>query len=155
MTCLKTFPGPLSAEEEKYYIDLLENGDPAARNILIERNLRLVAHIVKKYHQGDREVEDLLSIGTVGLIKAIDTYSVAKGNKLSTYAARCIENAILSRMRFWWGTSISKIKSKHRKSRCSNYAKVCSPAFFLDIDSMTASSNCTFCSEGQFNVLIY
>ena len=96
---MKTFPEPLSAEEEKRYIALLEKGDPEARDILIERNLRLVAHIVKKYHQGDRDVEDLLSIGTVGLIKAIDTYRSGKVNKLSTYAARCIENEVLMTLR--------------------------------------------------------
>lgn len=96
---MKTFPGPLSAEEEMRFITLLEKGDPEARNILIERNLRLVAHIAKKYHQGEREAEDLLSIGTVGLIKAIDTYRAGKGNKLSTYAARCIENEILMTLR--------------------------------------------------------
>ena len=111
---MKTFPEPLSAEEEKRYIALLEKGDPEARDILIERNLRLVAHIVKKYHQGDRDVEDLLSIGTVGLIKAIDTYRSGKVNKLSTYAARCIENAILSQMRFCWG--ISTLRAEKSKN---------------------------------------
>jgi len=89
----------LSSEEEKRYVELFEAGDLSARDILIEHNLRLVAHIVKKYNQGDRDIEDLISIGTVGLIKAIDTYKSGKGNKLSTYAAKCIENEILMTLR--------------------------------------------------------
>jgi len=80
-------------------VELFEAGDLSARDILIEHNLRLVAHIVKKYNQGDRDIEDLISIGTVGLIKAIDTYKSGKGNKLSTYAAKCIENEILMTLR--------------------------------------------------------
>ena len=80
-------------------MELFEAGDLSARDILIEHNLRLVAHIVKKYNQGDRDIEDLISIGTVGLIKAIDTYKSGKGNKLSTYAAKCIENEILMTLR--------------------------------------------------------
>lgn len=96
---MKTFPCPLSAEEEKRYVKLWEEGQTEARDVLIERNLRLVAHIVKKYSQGERELEDLLSIGTIGLIKAIDSYHSDKGNKLSTYAARCIENEILMTLR--------------------------------------------------------
>lgn len=98
---MKTFPQPLTAQEEKYYVELLEKGDRAARDILIERNLRLVAHLVKKYSQNEREAEDFISIGTVGLIKAVDTFRSGKGNRLSTYAAKCIEKAILSQKRFW------------------------------------------------------
>ena len=96
---MKTFPKPLSAQEEKYYVELLEKGDRAARDILIERNLRLVAHLVKKYSQSERDVEDFISIGTVGLIKAVDTFRAGKGNRLSTYAAKCIENEILMTLR--------------------------------------------------------
>lgn len=77
----------------------LENGDRSARNVLIERNLRLVAHIVKKYSQGERDTEDMLSIGTVGLIKAVDSYNSGRGSKISTYAAKCIENEILMQLR--------------------------------------------------------
>ena len=96
---MKTFPQPLTAQEEKYYVELLEKGDRAARDILIERNLRLVAHLVKKYSQNEREAEDFISIGTVGLIKAVDTFRAGKGNRLSTYAAKCIENEILMTLR--------------------------------------------------------
>ena len=95
MPAVKTFPKPLSAQEEKYYVELLEKGDRAARDILIERNLRLVAHLVKKYSQSERDVEDFISIGTVGLIKAVSTYNLEKGSRLGTYAARCIENELL------------------------------------------------------------
>lgn len=90
-----SFPQPLSAEEERKYIRQMLRGDGAARNILIEHNLRLVAHIVKKYEATGYDVEDLISIGTVGLVKAIKTYNPKKGTRLATYAARCIENEIL------------------------------------------------------------
>lgn len=92
---MKTFPKPLSAAEEAYYMKKSREGDQQAKEILILRNLRLVAHIVKKYHCTESEQEELLSIGTIGLIKAIATVDTEKG-RLSTYAARCIENAILS-----------------------------------------------------------
>lgn len=90
-----SFPKPLSEEEEKIYINKFKNGDEEARNILVERNLRLVAHIVKKYNYTGKEVDDLISVGTIGLIKAITTFDNAKGTRLATYAARCIENEIL------------------------------------------------------------
>ncbi len=96
---MKTFPQPLTAQEEKHYVELLEKGDRAARDILIERNLRLVAHLVKKYSQSERETEDFISIGTVGLIKAVDTFQARKGSRLCTYASRCIENEILMFLR--------------------------------------------------------
>ncbi|WP_053957084.1 sigma-70 family RNA polymerase sigma factor [Inediibacterium massiliense] len=91
-----SFPKPLTPEEEEHYLKLYERGDETAKNILVERNLRLVAHIVKKYHNTGREVDDLISIGTIGLIKAITSFDRSKGTRLATYAARCIENAILS-----------------------------------------------------------
>ena len=91
----QAFPSPLSAEEEKYYLEQMANGDREAREKLIEHNLRLVAHIVKKYQNQNGDKEDLISIGTIGLIKAIDSYSPDKGTKLATYAARCIDNEIL------------------------------------------------------------
>ena len=91
-----SFPQPLSAEEEKVYLLRLKQGDEQAKNILIERNLRLVAHIIKKYSTAGKDAEDLISIGTIGLIKAISTFDVDKGTRLATYAARCIENAIPS-----------------------------------------------------------
>lgn len=91
----QAFPSPLSAEEEKYYLEQMASGDREAREKLIEHNLRLVAHIVKKYQNQNGDKEDLISIGTIGLIKAIDSYSPDKGTKLATYAARCIDNEIL------------------------------------------------------------
>ena len=90
-----SFPKPLSAKEERRYLERAAAGDLAARNILIERNLRLVAHIMKKYYTQTADQEDLLSIGTIGLIKGIETYDVSKGARLATYAARCVENEIL------------------------------------------------------------
>jgi RNA polymerase sporulation-specific sigma factor len=90
-----TFPKPLSAEEEKKYLELYAAGDGEAREVLIERNLRLVAHIIKKYYTKTRDREDLISIGTIGLIKGISSYRSDKGVRLATYAARCIENEIL------------------------------------------------------------
>ncbi|GFP75293.1 RNA polymerase sporulation sigma factor SigK [Clostridium sp. YIM B02505] len=90
-----TFPQPLDEKEEEMYIAKLKSGDSNAKNILVERNLRLVAHIVKKYSFQNKDLDDLISIGTVGLIKAIDSYDSSKGTRLATYAARCIENEIL------------------------------------------------------------
>lgn len=93
---MKTFPKPLTTEEEKEYLKRYRKGDQTARNVLIERNLRLVAHIVKKYQSSGEDTEDLISVGTIGLIKAVMTFDAAKGSRLATYAARCIDNAILS-----------------------------------------------------------
>lgn len=90
-----SFPKPLSAKEEQHYLALASQGDLKARNILIERNLRLVAHIMKKYYTQTADQEDLISIGTIGLIKGISTYNSEKGARLATYAARCVENEIL------------------------------------------------------------
>lgn len=91
-----SFPKPLSAEEERRYFDAFrESGDVAARNMLIEHNLRLVAHIIKKYYANARDQEDLISIGTIGLIKAVNTFDYSKSNRLAAYASRCIENEIL------------------------------------------------------------
>jgi len=92
---LKTFPQPLAAEEEQYYLQRLKEGDAQARDVLVERNLRLVAHIVKKYQVTGEETEDLISIGTIGLIKAVTTFDSGKGSRLATYAARCVENELL------------------------------------------------------------
>lgn len=90
-----SFPKPLSAKEEAHYVALSAQGDLQARNILIERNLRLVAHIIKKYYTQTSDQEDLISIGTIGLIKGISTFDASKGARLATYAARCVENEIL------------------------------------------------------------
>lgn len=89
------FPNPLTPSEEQYYIEKLAQGDKAARDILIERNLRLVAHVIKKYYANSSDQEDLISIGTIGLIKGITSYKPVKKTKLATYAAKCIENEIL------------------------------------------------------------
>ena len=93
------FPEPLTSEEEKIYLEKMKNGDEEARNILIERNLRLVAHVVKKYSNTKVEQDDLISIGTIGLIKGINSYNLEKGSKLSTYVSRCIDNEILMHLR--------------------------------------------------------
>ena len=90
-----SFPKPLTEEEERHYLALAVQGDLDARNVLIERNLRLVAHIMKKYYAQTADQEDLISIGTIGLIKGITTFDASKGARLATYAARCVENEIL------------------------------------------------------------
>ncbi|MDF2842290.1 MAG: sigK [Herbinix sp.] len=96
---MKSFPKPLSTKEESDYLQQCKEGDKAARDKLIEHNLRLVAHIVKKYNMIDKETDDLISIGTIGLIKAIDTFDDEKGIRLATYASRCIENELLMMLR--------------------------------------------------------
>lgn len=101
------FPEPLSSEEEKYHIEKMAQGDEESRNILIERNLRLVAHVSKKYSTTNIDLDDLISIGTIGLIKAINSFDNNKNIKLATYAARCIENEILMHIR-----STKKTKSE-------------------------------------------
>lgn len=96
---MKTFPKPLTPEEEKHYFQKYKEGDVEARNILIERNLRLVAHVARKYQGTEYDQDDLLSIGIIGLIKAVSTFDCEKNNRLATYAARCIENELLMMMR--------------------------------------------------------
>ena len=101
------FPEPLTAEEEKIYLEKYENGDEEARNILIERNLRLVAHVCKKYGTSNIEQDDLISIGTIGLIKGIKSFDSGKGVRLATYVSRCIENEVLMHLR-----SIKKLNAE-------------------------------------------
>ncbi len=96
---LKSFPNPLTPSEEKYYIQKYTEGDLQAKHILIERNLRLVAHVIKKYQYLEEEQEDLISIGTIGLIKAVATFNADKGNRLAAYASKCIDNEILMYLR--------------------------------------------------------
>ncbi len=96
---MQTFKQPLSKKLEMYYLNRSKAGDLEARNILVEYNLRLVAHIVKKYNNFERDTDDLISIGTIGLIKAINTYDLEKGSRLVTYASRCIENELLMMLR--------------------------------------------------------
>ena len=105
-----SFPKPLTAKEEAYYLEKAAGGDLEARNILVERNLRLVAHIMKKYYTQTSDQEDLISVGTIGLIKGITTFDRTKGSRLATYAARCVENAILSQMRLWFLTNPPRVK---------------------------------------------
>jgi RNA polymerase sporulation-specific sigma factor len=92
----QSFPQPLASEEEQKYVEACRKGDENARNILIEHNLRLVAHVARKYSISNTDSDDLISIGTIGLIKAVSSYDPTKGIRLATYAARCIENAILT-----------------------------------------------------------
>ena len=96
---MKSFPNPLTPAEEKYYIQKYTEGDLEAKHILIERNLRLVAHVIKKYQNLDEDTEDLISIGTIGLIKAVVTFNPSKGNRLAAYASRCVENEVLMYLR--------------------------------------------------------
>ncbi len=93
---MKTFPKPLTAREERECLERYQEGDQEARATLIERNMRLVAHVAKKYQNTDYDMEDLLSVGTIGLIKAVNTFHPDRGSRLATYAAKCVENDILS-----------------------------------------------------------
>lgn len=101
------FPEPLSSNEEQYYLNLLSEGNEEAKNILIERNLRLVAHVCKKYNSTNIELDDLISIGTIGLIKGINSFDSSKGVRLATYVSRCVDNEILMYLR-----SIKKLNSE-------------------------------------------
>lgn len=96
---MQSFPKPLSSEEENHYLSRYREGDADAKNILIERNLRLVAHIVKKYASTGRDMDELIAIGIVGLVKAVNTFKPDKGSRLGTYAARCIDNELLMMLR--------------------------------------------------------
>lgn len=114
---MKSFPKPLSTKEETEYLRRCKEGDKDARDKLIEHNLRLVAHIVKKYNMVDKETDDLISIGTIGLIKAIDTFDDEKGIRLATYASRCIDNAILTSRRKNGKVNQSILKIKKYSSK--------------------------------------
>lgn len=96
---MKSFPAPLTSSEEKYYFQKYTEGDLQAKHILIEHNLRLVAHVIKKYQSSDDDIEDLISIGTIGLIKSVMTFNSEKGNRLAAYASKCIDNEILMYLR--------------------------------------------------------
>ena len=96
---LKSFPAPLTSSEEKYYIQKYTEGNLQAKHILIEHNLRLVAHVLKKYQSLDEDMDDLISIGTIGLIKSVMTFNAEKGNRLAAYASKCIDNEILMYLR--------------------------------------------------------
>ena len=98
----QNFPAPLSAKVEKELFEKMQNGDECARTKLIEHNLRLVAHIVRKYYFSSKNQDDLISIGSIGLVKAIDSFDYKNGARFATYGAKCIQNAILSQMRLWF-----------------------------------------------------
>lgn len=113
-----SFPHPLSAKEEQAFLTAYhDRGDKEARSKLVEHNLRLVAHIIKKYYSSVRDQDDLISIGTIGLIKAVDTFDHTKGVRLATYASRCVENATLSQISFWLRKElpIGELPSRLRK----------------------------------------
>ncbi len=117
-----SFPKPLSPEEEKKYLDLCAQGDLNARNILVERNMRLVAHIIKKYYTQTADQDDLISIGTIGLIKGISSYKPEKNVKLATYAARCIENATLSLTRFQVQKKLHRAAGQYSGTSCRTFS---------------------------------
>lgn len=120
-----SFPKPLSEAEEQHYLALAQQGDLEARNVLIERNLRLVAHIMKKYYAQTAQQEDLISIGTIGLIKGITTFDPAKGARLATYAARCVENAILTPATLRVGTLHPKASKVLHGAFWTGYRAIC------------------------------
>ena len=120
-----SFPKPLTAQEEEHYLERYAQGDLDARNILVERNLRLVAHIMKKYYAQTSDQEDLISIGTIGLIKGISTFDPSKGARLATYAARCVENATLSPTTFRATIVPPKAKNGHSGAFWTAYQRIC------------------------------
>lgn len=120
-----SFPRPLKAEEEREYLERFANGDLEARNKLVEHNLRLVSHILKKYYVQAGDQDDLISIGTIGLIKGISTFKPDKKVRLATYASRCVENAILSRMRLWFQTSIPRAEKNRDGVFWHRYPRIC------------------------------
>ncbi len=124
------FPPPLSSEEEKHYFKLARNGDSDARRILIERNLRLVAHIIKKYYTSCKDQEDLISIGTIGLIKAIDSYDIENGTRFATYAGKCLQNEILMYFR-----SQKKVSNETSINEPIEIDKDGNPLTYMDIIS--------------------
>ena len=143
-----SFPKPLTAQEEAHYLALSAQGDLEARNILIERNLRLVAHIMKKYYAQVSDQEDLISIGTIGLIKAINTYRAEKNIKLATYASRCIENEILMHFR-------AQRKSSHDVS-LSDYIETGTDGAALslmDVVSQEEDMAESFCNREQVRLV--
>lgn len=151
---MKTFPKPLTPGEERACLERCKEGDQEARNELIERNMRLVAHVAKKYQNTDYDMEDLLSVGTIGLIKAVNTFHVDRGSRLATYAAKCIENAILSQMRLWFQTNLPRTENNPNGVFCHHVGLMqkkaaeligISRGHYIDFaDLITASSSCTF-----------
>lgn len=124
----QSFPPPLSAQEERKYFELARKGDLAAREKLIEHNLRLVAHIVKKYYTGSEDSEDLMSIGTIGLIKAIDSFDPSNGARFATYAGKCLQNEILMYFR-----SAKKLRNEVSINEAIDMDKDGNPLTYIDI----------------------
>ena len=120
-----SFPKPLTAAEEQDYLQRCAQGDLEARNILIQHNLRLVAHIMKKYYANASDQEDLISIGTIGLIKGISTFNPAKSSRLATYAARCVENVTLSPTTLTHGGSWRVVGSGRSGGFWSGFRRIC------------------------------
>lgn len=120
-----SFPKPLSAREEIETFAALRAGDRSAREKIIRHNLRLVAHVAKKYYAQPGDQEDLISIGTIGLMKAVDTFDITRKARFATYASRCIENAILSRMRLWFQTSIPRAEKNRDGVFWHRYPRIC------------------------------
>ncbi len=125
-----SFPPPLSAQKEREYFEAAKQGDSGAREILIEHNLRLVAHIVKKYYTGAKDPEDLMSIGTIGLIKAIDSFDPSNGARFATYASRCLQNEILMHFR-----SQKKLQNEVSINEAIDMDKDGNPLTYIDIIS--------------------
>ena len=122
---MQTFKKPLSPEEEREYLARYREGDEQARNLLIEHNLRLVAHVAKKYQAPEHDPDDLISIGIIGLIKAVRTFDSEKNSRLATYAARCIENAILSLMRLWLRIDLLRVKKNQNGVFLRKLPRIC------------------------------
>ena len=121
----RVLPEPLTPRQEKEEFEKYFNGDMTARDKLIKHNLRLVAHVVKKYYQGPVENDDLMSIGTIGLIKAVQSFSSEKHVKFSTYASKCIDNAILSQMRLWLRIDLPRAEKNQNGEFLPRLRKIC------------------------------
>lgn len=122
---MKTFLSPLTPEQEMECLKKMKDGDLEAKKELTLRNMRLVAHVAKKYQNSDEDMEDLISIGTIGLIKAISTYKEDYGSRLATYAARCIDNAILSQMRLWFQVNSLRAEKNRDGVFWHRYPRIC------------------------------
>lgn len=120
-----SFPQPLTPEEEEQYLREYHDGDESKKDLLIEHNLRLVAHVVKKYITSGKDMDDLISIGTIGLIKAVTSYNNKKGTRLATYAARCIEKPTLSSWLFWRKKGKELLLFQRNGRCCINPAGIC------------------------------
>ncbi len=148
----QSFPPPLSAEEERKYFELAEAGDKDARRELILHNLRLVSHIVRKYYPNGKNQEDLVSIGTIGLIKAVDTFKTCAGSRFATYASRCIQNEILMHFR-----ASKKLSAEISLNDTIDTDRDGNPLTYIDViaceDSMTGEIERKICSERALHYL--